>query len=126
MSETLASTTSYGPAEIAEIHEDPGFCRIHTDHVVVAEWEAGQGWSRRPPEPYGSVDMDPASLVFHYGQAVFEGLKAFRQADGSAALFRLADHARRMQRSAWRLAMAQMPADLFASACADLVEADDR
>ncbi|MER6997961.1 branched-chain amino acid aminotransferase [Streptomyces sp. NPDC000410] len=105
--------------------KDPGFCQFHTDRTVVVDWDAETGWSGGSLEPYGSTVMDPASLVFHYGQAIFEGLKAYRQPDGSAALFRPADHARRMRRSAWRLAMTEMPADLFTRACADLAAAED-
>jgi branched-chain amino acid aminotransferase len=110
---------------MARIHRNPGFCKFRTDHSVVVEWDERTGWSRRPAGPHDPIEMDPAALVFHYGQAVFEGLKAFRRTDGSAALFRPADHARRLQRSARRLAMAEMPADLFVAACADLVAADD-
>ncbi|MFE0526057.1 branched-chain amino acid aminotransferase [Micromonospora parva] len=104
---------------------DPGFCRFHTDNTVVVDWSADRGWSDLSVEPYAPMTMDPGTLVLHYGQSVFEGLKAFRQPDGSAALFRPADHARRLARSARRLAMAEMPADLFLDACAQLVAADD-
>jgi branched-chain amino acid aminotransferase len=110
---------------IARAHRDPGFCRFHTDRTVVVEWDAETGWSDRSLEPYGSIDVDPGALVLHYGQSIFEGIKVFRQPDGSAALFRPADHARRMGRSAWRLAMAEMPPELFIGACADLAAAED-
>ncbi|GGQ69897.1 branched-chain amino acid aminotransferase [Couchioplanes azureus] len=110
---------------IARAHRDPGFCRFHTDHVVVLEWSAGTGWAEPSLEPYGAFTMDPAASVLHYGQSIFEGLKVFRQPDGSAALFRVGDHARRMARSAWRLAMAEMPTELFQRACAELAVADD-
>jgi branched-chain amino acid aminotransferase len=125
MSDTLAVQPAGAQDAMARIREDPGFCRFRTDHCVVVEWDEEAGWSRRPAGPHDTIEMDPASLVFHYGQAVFEGLKAFRQPDGSAALFRPADHARRLRHSARRLAMAEMPADLFVAACADLVAADD-
>jgi branched-chain amino acid aminotransferase len=128
MSDTLAVEPDGAPpvaGALARILADPGFCQFRTDHAVVVEWDECSGWSRGPADPHAVIEMDAASLVFHYGQSVFEGMKAFRQADGSVALFRVADHARRLQSSARRLAMAEMPADLFAGACADLVAADE-
>ncbi|MFC7484835.1 hypothetical protein ACFQX7_39065 [Luedemannella flava] len=112
-------------SDAAAARRDPGFCRFHTEHTIVVDWSAEAGWSDWSVEPYGSIVLDPAAMVLHYGQSVFEGLKAFRQPDGSAALFRPADHARRLGRSASRLAMPEMPVDLFLEACAELVALDD-
>ncbi|MEU7590383.1 branched-chain amino acid aminotransferase [Micromonospora sp. NPDC049230] len=121
MSDGAVTTT-----DSAAALRDPGFCRFHTDHTAVVHWSSDHGWSDHSLEPYAPITMDPGTLVLHYGQSVFEGLKAFRQPDGSAALFRPADHAHRLARSARRLAMAEMPASVFLAACADLVRADDR
>ncbi|WP_435972721.1 branched-chain amino acid aminotransferase [Streptomyces sp. Qhu_M48] len=128
MSETPASGPPGAPAPPAldRILRDPGFCRHSTGRVAVVEWEAGAGWSEPRVQPYDTLPMDPATLGLHYGQAVFEGMKAFRGADGSVSLFRAADHGRRLGRSAARLAMAEMPVDLFTWACAELVAADER
>ncbi|MFB7559970.1 branched-chain amino acid aminotransferase [Streptomyces brevispora] len=113
-------------AELEAILKDPGFCRHSTGHTAVVDWDADTGWSDPRVEPWRDLAMDPATLGLHYGQAVFEGLKAFRAMDGSVHLFRPEDHGRRLARSAARLAMAEMPAELFARACAALVAADER
>lgn len=113
-------------AELDAILRDPGFCRHSTGHTAVVDWDAGTGWSEPRVEPWSDLAMDPATLGLHYGQAVFEGLKAFRAADGSVHLFRAEDHGRRLARSAARLAMAEMPAELFVRACAALVAADEQ
>jgi branched-chain amino acid aminotransferase len=102
----------------------PGFGEAFTDHMVTAGWTADDGWQRPRLRPYGNLPMDPAMVGLHYGQAVFEGLKAHRQADGSLAVFRPDRHARRFQQSAARLAMPEPPAELFLEMVRDLVRAD--
>ncbi|MCX4985246.1 branched-chain amino acid aminotransferase [Streptomyces sp. NBC_00572] len=128
MSETPPSAVpgAQVPPGLDRILRDPGFCRHSTGRVSVVEWESGSGWSEPRIEPYDKLQMDPATLGLHYGQAVFEGMKAFRGADGSVSLFRAADHGRRLGRSAARLAMAEMPVELFTRACTELVAADER
>ncbi len=74
--------------------------------------------------PYGPLTLDPATTALHYGQEIFEGLKAYRQPDGSIATFRPDANARRFQRSARRLAMAELPEDLFVESLRALVEID--
>jgi branched-chain amino acid aminotransferase len=74
--------------------------------------------------PYAPIPMDPATNVLHYGQAIFEGLKAYRQADGSIATFRPEANARRFQRSAARLAMPELPEELFLASIEALVDQD--
>ncbi|MEW1699258.1 branched-chain amino acid aminotransferase [Streptomyces sp. NPDC091278] len=125
MSET-APPGAPAPPGPDRVLRDPGFCRHATGRVAVVEWEAGTGWSEPRIEPYGSLVLDPATLGLHYGQAVFEGMKAFRGADGSVSLFRAADHGRRLGLSAARLAMPEMPVDLYVRACAELVAAEER
>lgn len=124
MSET-APPGRPAPSDLDRILRDPGFCRHSTGRVAVVEWEAGSGWSAPRIEPYATLPTDPATLGLHYGQAVFEGMKAFRSADGSVSLFRAADHGRRLGLSAARLAMAEMPTELFVRACVELVAADE-
>ncbi len=103
---------------------DPGFGRYFTDHMVTIRWSAESGWHDAELVPYGPLELDPAVMVLHYGQAIFEGLKAYRHPDGSVALFRPLENARRFQRSARRLAMPELPEGLFLAAIEALVRQD--
>ena len=103
---------------------EPGFGRFFTDNMVTIAWDAGQGWHDAQLVPYAPMSMDPAIMVLHYGQAIFEGLKAYRQPDGSVATFRPEENARRFQRSARRLAMPELPEDLFMASIEALVAQD--
>src|SRR5689334_6892208 len=82
-----------------------GFGRWFTDHLFRADWTEAKGWHDLRIEPYGPVSLDPAASALHYGQTIFEGLKAFRQPDGGMRLFRPRAHAARLARSAERLCM---------------------
>src|SRR5437762_13174996 len=82
-----------------------GFGRVLSDQMLVAEHDADRGWHDARIVPYGSIPLDPAANVFHYGQAVFEGIKAFRWADGGIRLFRPQRHCARLLRSLARMAM---------------------
>ncbi|MGV9414788.1 branched-chain amino acid aminotransferase [Nocardia sp. NPDC003693] len=106
-----------------EILAAPGFGRFFTDHMVSLDYRDGE-WTNGKVEPYGPLSMDPATMVFHYGQAIFEGLKAYRQADGSIATFRVDANAARFQRSAARMAMAELPTELFIESVRQLLEVD--
>lgn len=92
--------------------------------MVTIDWDESSGWHNAQVRPYGPVTMDPATTVFHYGQAIFEGIKAYRQPDGSIATFRPYDNARRFQRSAVRMAMPELPEELFVSSLEQLVAVD--
>ena len=111
-------------AERAARVADPGFGRYFTDHMVSIAWDAGRGWHDAQLVPYASLSLDPASMVLHYGQAIFEGLKAYVQPDGSIATFRPVENARRFQRSARRMAMPELPEDLFLASIEALVAQD--
>lgn len=114
-------------AERAEILQDPGFGKAFTDHMVSVDWtwsEDGGSWHDARVEPYGPISLDPAASVLHYGQEVFEGLKAYRHADGSVWTFRPQANAARLNRSAERLALPQLPEELFLGSLKALVEAD--
>lgn len=93
-----------------------GFGKLFTEHMVQIRYEEGTGWCDARLEPYHSISLDPAASVFHYGQAIFEGFKAFRQADGGIATFRPDANGRRFQSSAERLAMPTLPVDVFVEA----------
>ena len=67
---------------------EPGFGKYFTDHMVLANWSAANGWEDAQVCPYGPLSLDPATMVFHYGQEIFEGMKAYSQPDGSISLFR--------------------------------------
>jgi branched-chain amino acid aminotransferase len=111
-------------AERAEILAAPGFGRYFTDHMVRIDWTLEAGWGEGKVVPYGPLTLDPATSALHYGQEIFEGLKAYRQPDGSIASFRPEANAGRFARSAARLAMAELPEELFLSSIRSLVEID--
>lgn len=103
---------------------DPGFGKIFTDHMVTIDWTEGQGWHSATLGPRQPIALDPAASVLHYAQEIFEGLKAYRLADGTMALFRPEANARRFNASAQRLAMPELPEDLFIEAIRQLVAVD--
>jgi branched-chain amino acid aminotransferase len=112
------------PQQRAEILARPGFGRYFTDHMVRIEWTEDAGWAEGEVVPYGSLTVDPASMSLHYGQLIFEGLKAYRQPDGSIASFRPDANAARFRRSAQRLAMAELPEETFIESIRALVDVD--
>lgn len=112
------------PAVRAAALADPGFGRVFTDHMVSARWSREDGWHDAGLVPYAPLVLDPASAVLHYSQSVFEGLKAYRQADGGVALFRPDRNAARLADSCRRLALPEVPADDLVAACELLVRTD--
>jgi branched-chain amino acid aminotransferase len=98
-----------------------GFGRIFTDRMLMVEWKVGQGWVDARIEPYAPFVLDPACLVFHYAQEIFEGLKAYKWQDGTIALFRPEMNARRFNLSAERLCMPQLPEEVFIQGIEKLV-----
>ncbi len=112
-------------AERETMLANPGFGKYFTDHMVRIDWDAAQGWHDARLVPYGPLAIDPATNVLHYGQAIFEGLKAYRHADGSIKTFRPDANAARFQRSAARMAMPELPTDLFIESLQALVEVDE-
>ncbi len=111
---------------VARVLADPGFGDHFTDHMVVATWKHDQGWGDAQVKPYGPFQIDPASAVLHYAQEIFEGLKAYRHADGSIHLFRPEANARRFQSSAARMMLPKLDVDDFVTATAELVSVDAR
>jgi branched-chain amino acid aminotransferase len=101
-----------------------GFGRLFTEHMVQIRYVEGVGWHDARVEPYQSISLDPAASVFHYGQAIFEGFKAFSQEGGGVATFRPDANARRFQSSAERLAMPSLPEDVFVQAADLLIQQD--
>jgi branched-chain amino acid aminotransferase len=111
-------------AKRAELLKNPGFGRVFSDHMVTIRYTEGQGWHDAKIEPRRPLTIDPASAVLHYAQEIFEGLKAYRTANGGATMFRPLENARRFQQSAERLAMPQLPEQVFLEACDLLVQTD--
>ncbi|GMA40434.1 branched-chain amino acid aminotransferase [Mobilicoccus caccae] len=127
----LTFSTSSRPDPLADearlaILDDPGFGVTMTDHMVRIEWTREGGWSNGELLPYGPISIEPAAGVFHYGQEIFEGLKAFRHSDGSVWCFRPEVNGARLQRSAKRLALPELDIDDFIESLKVLVSADEK
>jgi len=126
---TLQFTRSTNPDALAEMERmeilaDPGFGKHFTDHMVDICWSARGGWHRPRVQPYGPISLDPAAAVLHYGQEIFEGMKAYRHEDGSIWTFRPEANAARMQRSARRMAMPELPTEYFIDSLKEIIAAD--
>ncbi|PLX81033.1 MAG: branched chain amino acid aminotransferase [Desulfuromonas sp.] len=98
------------------------FGKRFTDRMFVMEYDSGRGWHTARIQPYAPFSMDPAAMVLHYAQEIFEGLKAFRRDDGSVALFRPADNVARFNRSARRMCMPEVDEGFFLDALKQLVQ----
>lgn len=122
--ELKPTTSPLAAAEREAVLRAPGFGQHFTDHMVVIEWEQDRGWYDGVLRPYAPFSMDPATAVIHYAQSIFEGFKAYRQPDGSIAAFRPDANARRMQRSAHRLALPELPVETFIEAGDALIRTD--
>lgn len=118
------STTPTDPDRLAAILANPGFGNFFTDHMVSATWTLEQGWHDGRLEPYGPLTLDPCAAVLHYAQEIFDGLKAYRHADGSVWAFRPEMNAARMVRSARRMALPELPVEDFLSSIELLVRTD--
>ncbi|MDQ1530661.1 MAG: branched-chain amino acid aminotransferase [Microbacteriaceae bacterium] len=121
---TTPSPAAKADAEREAILADPGFGKHFTDHMVTISWTIDEGWHDARVVPYGPLSLDPAAAVLHYAQEIFEGLKAYRHADGSIWAFRPEANARRLQRSAVRLALPELPEGHFLAAIEQLVSID--
>ena len=122
---TITPTANPTPdAERAKILEDPAFGQQFTDHMVSIDWTEDEGWHNAQVRAYEPISLDPASNVFHYGQAIFEGLKAYRHADGSITAFRPEQNAKRLNNSAARMAMPELPEEVFLEAVRQIVDVD--
>ncbi len=101
------------------------FGKHFSDHMLMADYANGQ-WQNFEILPYGEISMSPAISALHYGQSFFEGLKAYKLADGRVSIFRPNKNAERFNKSAGRLCMPQLPEDLFMQSIAALVEVDQQ
>jgi branched-chain amino acid aminotransferase len=103
---------------------DPGFGKVFTDHMAMIRWTDDRGWHDAKITARVPLQIDPATAVLHYAQEIFEGMKAYPLADGGTALFRPEANARRFNLSAQRLAMPQLPEELFLASVRNLVKTD--
>ena len=101
-----------------------GFGHIFTDHMFVMEYDTGMGWHDARVVPYGDITLSPAAMVLHYGQEIFEGLKAYRTADGNVQFFRPIENFKRLNVSAERLVIPEIPVEDALQALHTLVEVD--
>lgn len=108
-----------------EILKNPGFGQIFSDHMVSVEWTLENGWGDIEIIPYGPISLDPAASVLHYAQEIFEGLKAYRTPAGEVQLFRVDENAKRFISSAKRLALPELPVEIFEQAVYELVKIDE-
>lgn len=108
----------------AEKLKDPGFGRLFTDHMAIVKYQEGKGWHDAKITARVPLQLDPASAVLHYAQEIFEGLKAYKMPDGSLATFRPEANAKRFQDSARRLAMPELPTEVFVESLRQIVRAD--
>ncbi|GJP34652.1 hypothetical protein CLOM_g19067 [Closterium sp. NIES-68] len=124
---SLQSPSALAINEDAPINfDDLGFGLVETDYMFVAKCARGEEWEAGELRPYGNLEMSPAAGVLNYGQGVFEGMKAYRTADGRVLLFRPRANAKRMQESADRLSMPAPPVEQFVKAVEDTVLANLR
>ncbi|WP_320065135.1 branched-chain amino acid aminotransferase [Micromonospora sp. RTGN7] len=122
--EIISNPAPVSAAERAALLVDPGFGRVFTDHMVTIRYAEGKGWYDARISARAPIPMDPASAVLHYAQEIFEGLKAYRVGDGAVTMFRPAANAARFASSARRMAMPELPPELFVESLRRLVEID--
>ena len=116
----LTKTKKAKPADETKL----GFCHIFTDHMFVMNYTEGTGWHDPRIVPFGNIPLSPAAMVFHYGQEMFEGLKAYKGADGKAYLFRPDMNAKRANNSNDRLCIPEIPEEDFVEAVKALVSVE--
>ena len=103
-----------------------GFGRVFSDHMFMMDWEAGRGWYDARIVPFGRIDLHPASTVLHYGAEIFEGLKAYRRADGGLQLFRPRENIRRLNNSAVRMSLPEIDEDELFEILTTFVKLEER
>ncbi len=99
-----------------------GFGHIFTDYMFVMSYTAGKGWHDAEIRPYAPIELSPAAMCLHYGQTVFEGLKAYRTADGKIQLFRPEENFKRLNQSNERLVIPELPIDMAMEGLMELLK----
>ena len=100
------------------------FGSIFSDHMFVCDYKDGK-WQNSTIQPYAPIQLDPSAKIFHYGQSIFEGMKAYKDADNNTMLFRPLDNCKRLNKSAERLVIPQVPEDIFMDGLKKLLEIDN-
>jgi branched-chain amino acid aminotransferase len=121
----IAITRTTSP-QLPPADETLSFGKVFSDHMFMMNYQEGKGWHSPRITPYAPFTLDPATCVLHYGQAIFDGLKAFRGRDGHIRLFRLGDHARRLNTSAHYLCIPEIDPAMVEESIRALVEVDQR
>lgn len=116
----LTKTPKQKPTDESKL----GFGKIFTDHMFIMNYDEGQGWHDARIVPYAPLQLDPAAMCLHYGQEVFEGMKAYRTATGEINLFRPEKNMARLNRSNERLCIPLIDEELGVEACRKLVEVE--
>ncbi len=123
MNITITKTTA--PKQKPQDESKLGFGKVFTDHMFIMNYSSEKGWHDARIVPYGDLTLSPASMVFHYGQEMFEGLKAYKGADGKARLFRPEMNAKRTNNTNKRLCIPELPEDMFVEAVKAVVKVDE-
>jgi branched-chain amino acid aminotransferase len=124
--EIVANVNPISDEKREAILQDPGFGTYFTDHMVLIKYNVEKGWHDAQVKAYEPISCDPSSMVFHYGQAIFEGMKAYRTPGNELVLTRPYDNANRFNRSAKRMAMAEIDEELFVESLKQLVRTDSK
>ena len=115
-----------GTSRLGEVDFDNlVFGKVFSDHMFIMDYEDG-AWQRGEISAFGPMTFSPAMMSLHYGQAIFEGMKAFRQQDGSVSLFRPGRNIQRLNFSARRMSMPEVPEDIVFQAIVELVKLDSK
>lgn len=122
----LPTSTPTSDADRAALLAQGGFGTVFSDHMVTIEWDKDKGWHQAQVRKREPFLIDPAASVLHYGQEIFEGMKAYRGEGGSITLFRPEQNARRFNASAVRMGMPELPEELFLQAVEELVKIDQK
>lgn len=121
---TIKVTKTDNPKEKPQDQSKLGFGKIFTDHMFEVDYTSGKGWHDPRVVPFHDISLSPAAMVFHYGQEMFEGLKAYKTADGRVLLFRPDKNIERANNSNRRLMIPEIPEDLFLDGLKTLVKTD--
>ena len=124
MSGELSINLTKSPKQKPQDENQLGFGTIFTDHMFVMDYEVGKGWHNASILPYGPFSMEPSTMVLHYGQAIFEGMKAYRTVDGKVKIFRPRDYLARMNRSADGLCIPHIDTEFVFKALKKLISID--
>ncbi len=123
--EVMTSNSLLSDEDREQILANPGFGTRFSDHMAISFYGADDGWHDSRITAHDQLQVSPAMMVFHYGQAIFEGLKAYRTPDGELVMFRPEMNARRFNKSAIRMSMPEIPVEMFVQACEKLVKTDE-